>query len=166
MSNLSKELVEMQILLRKYKVPQRSIDKIINREKNMQDRIDKAIEYIEELIADTKGMLNDMKYQDKEETITRFVEDLKTDIKHYEHLEDILRGEDNEWWYYWSYFNYFSGIYGYWSYCYIICWVNKINNMGMDYLKIRGENNENISRSWLWDLVYTTKQDYLYLSTD
>lgn len=96
MSNLSKELVEMQILLRKYKVPQRSIDKIINREKNMQDRIDKAIEYIEELIADTKGMLNDMKYQDKEETITRFVEDLKTDIKHYEHLEDILRGEDNE----------------------------------------------------------------------
>jgi hypothetical protein len=70
---------------------------ILRHELSVKDkRIDKAIEYINELIADTKGMLNDMKYQDKEETITRFVEDLKTDIKHYEHLEDILRGEDNE----------------------------------------------------------------------
>ena len=42
---MNKELVEMQILLRKYKVPQRSIDKIMNREKELQQRIDKAIEY-------------------------------------------------------------------------------------------------------------------------
>jgi GH35 family endo-1,4-beta-xylanase len=58
--------------------------------------IKKAIKLLEELISDTKGIINDYNHEDKEETITRFVEDLKTDIKHYEHLEDILRGEDNE----------------------------------------------------------------------
>lgn len=64
--------------------------------KVLYERIDKAIEYTNELIADTKCMLDDMKYQDKEETITRFVEDLEKDIKNYEHQISILRGDDNE----------------------------------------------------------------------
>lgn len=79
--------------------PDEAVKQLLLKDKmiiNKRKTITKAIEYINELIADTKGMLNDMKYQDKEETITRFVEDLKTDIKHYEHLENILRGEDNE----------------------------------------------------------------------
>jgi hypothetical protein len=72
----------------------KTLDKIIEENIVVRDRLSKAIEYINELIADTKGMLDDMKYQDKEETITRFVEDLEKDIKNYEHLEDILRGEE------------------------------------------------------------------------
>jgi hypothetical protein len=72
------------------------VDKVNWENRLLKDRLSKAIEYINELIADTKGMLDDMKYQDKEETITRFVEDLEKDIKNYEHLEDILRGEDND----------------------------------------------------------------------
>jgi hypothetical protein len=60
------------------------------------NRIDKAIELLEELISDTKGIINAYNYEDKEETIKRYIEDLETDIKHYEHLLDILRGEDND----------------------------------------------------------------------
>lgn len=60
----------------------------------LENKINKAIEYTNELIADTKCMLDDMKYQDKEETITRFVEDLEKDIKNYEHQISILRGKD------------------------------------------------------------------------
>lgn len=49
------------------------INKYINNIINLQQRIDKSIEYTNELIDDTKGMLDNMKYQDKKETITRFV---------------------------------------------------------------------------------------------
>lgn len=64
--------------------------------KKLCKRIDKAIEYIEELISDTKGTLNDMRYCDKRVNITQFVEDLEDDIKHYEYAIGILKGEEDE----------------------------------------------------------------------
>jgi len=57
--------------------------------------IKKAIYYVEELISDTKGMINNYNNEDKEQTIKRFIEDLETDIKHYEYLIKILNGGVN-----------------------------------------------------------------------
>ena len=62
----------------------------------LRERIDKAIEYIEEIVSDTKGIIDTYNYEDKEETIKRYIEDLETDIKHYEYLLDILKGGNNE----------------------------------------------------------------------
>ena len=60
------------------------------------NRIVKAIDYLEELISDTKGMIDNYNNEDKEQTIKRFIEDLKTDLEHYKYLQLLLRGEENE----------------------------------------------------------------------
>lgn len=60
------------------------------------NRIVKAIDYLEELISDTKGMIDNYNNEDKEQTIKRFIEDLKTDLEHYKYLQLLLRGEKNE----------------------------------------------------------------------
>lgn len=69
-------------------------EKIIPENHELHNRISKATGYIEELISDTKGIINAYNYEDKEETIERYIEDLETDIKHYEYLSNILRDED------------------------------------------------------------------------
>ena len=40
-------------------------------------------------------MIDNYNNEDREQTIKRFIEDLKTDLEHYKYLQLLLRGEDN-----------------------------------------------------------------------
>lgn len=89
------EALEQQVENQK-EIIKKQTEKIIPENHKLHNRISKATGYIEELISDTKGIINAYNYEDKEETIKRYIEDLETDIKYYEYLSNILRGEDNE----------------------------------------------------------------------
>ncbi len=87
---ITNHLVEYEELENKLKSMQASPENY-----EYHNRIAKAIDYLEELISDTKGMIDNYNNEDKEQTIKRFIEDLKTDLEHYKYLQLLLRGEDN-----------------------------------------------------------------------
>lgn len=87
---------ELELMVRDDITSQETIIRLSKENKELENKINKAIQYIEELISDTKGIINAYNYEDKENTIKRYIEDLETDIKNYEYLEYILRGKKDE----------------------------------------------------------------------
>lgn len=60
----------------------------------LENNRDKAIEYIEEIISSTKGVLNDYNYH--KEHNKQLIELLKEDIEMYKHILNILKGDSDE----------------------------------------------------------------------
>lgn len=71
-------------------------EQVLPKNYEYHNRIVRALGYLEELISDTKGIIDSYNNEDKEQTIKRFIEDLKTDLEHYRYLQLLLRGEKNE----------------------------------------------------------------------